>query len=60
MDILSGLLHGFSVILEPQMMELTIPFLGPERSRWQYPFGSLLRAGAQLAFGSDWSVSSAK
>jgi predicted amidohydrolase YtcJ len=43
---------------EPQMTELTIPFLGPERSRWQYPFGSLLRAGAQLAFGSDWSVSS--
>ena len=43
---------------EPQMRELTIPFLGAERSRWQYPFGSLLRAGAQLAFGSDWSVSS--
>jgi predicted amidohydrolase YtcJ len=43
---------------EPQMTELTIPFLGPKRSRWQYPFGSLLRAGAQLAFGSDWSVSS--
>jgi predicted amidohydrolase YtcJ len=43
---------------EPQMTELTIPFLGPERSTWQYPFGSLLRSGAQLAFGSDWAVSS--
>jgi len=44
---------------EPQMLELTIPFLGPERAGWQYPFGSLVRAGATLAMGSDWSVSSA-
>jgi predicted amidohydrolase YtcJ len=43
---------------EPQMTELTIPFLGPERTRWQYPFASLLATGAQLAFGSDWPVSS--
>lgn len=42
---------------EPQMDELTIPFLGERRSGWQYPFGSLLRAGAMLAAGSDWSVS---
>ncbi|MEW2295012.1 amidohydrolase [Streptomyces sp. NPDC006743] len=43
---------------EPQMDELTIPFLGAERAGWQYPFGSLLRAGAALAAGSDWPVSS--
>lgn len=43
---------------ERQMTELTIPFLGPERTAMQYPFGSLRRQGAQLAFGSDWSVSS--
>ncbi|CAM5696152.1 MULTISPECIES: amidohydrolase [Streptomyces] len=43
---------------EPQMDELTIPFLGPERAAWQYPFGALLRAGATLAAGSDWPVSS--
>lgn len=43
---------------EPQMDELTIPFLGPRRSGWQYPFGSLLAAGAALAGGSDWPVSS--
>ena len=41
------------------MDELTIPFLGPERATWQYPFKSLLRAGARLAMGSDWSVSTA-
>ncbi len=44
---------------EGQMLHLTIPFLGPERSGWQYPFGSLVRSGAALALGSDWSVSSA-
>ncbi len=42
---------------EGQMDVLTIPFLGPERTRWQYPFRSLLTAGARLAMGSDWSVS---
>jgi predicted amidohydrolase YtcJ len=44
---------------EPQMDDLTIPFLGAERAGWQYPFGDLVRAGATLAAGSDWPVSSA-
>jgi predicted amidohydrolase YtcJ len=44
---------------EPQMDELTIPFIGPERTARQYVFGDLLAAGARLAAGSDWSVSSA-
>lgn len=44
--------------LDPQMTELTLPYLGPERSAWQYPFGRLHRSGAVLAFGSDWPVSS--
>lgn len=39
--------------------ELTEPFIGPERSARMYPFRSLLRAGARLAFGSDWTVSTA-
>lgn len=43
---------------EPQMDELTIPFLGEARAAWQYPFGDLLRAGTHLAAGSDWPVSS--
>jgi predicted amidohydrolase YtcJ len=41
------------------MDELTIPYLGPDRAPLQYPFGSLHAAGAMLAFGSDWSVSTA-
>lgn len=44
---------------EPQMDELTIPFLGPERAAQQYPFASLLRSGARLAMGSDWAVTTA-
>jgi len=44
---------------EAQMDDLTIPFLGPERTGWQYPYASLRRAGAQLAMGSDWAVSTA-
>jgi len=43
---------------EPQMDEMTIPFLGAQRAAWQYPFGSLHRAGVHLAAGSDWPVSS--
>jgi predicted amidohydrolase YtcJ len=43
---------------EPEMDELTIPFLGERRAGWQYPFGDLFRAGATLAMGSDWPVSS--
>ncbi|HEY2505481.1 MAG TPA: amidohydrolase [Streptosporangiaceae bacterium] len=44
---------------EPQMDELTIPFIGAERASRQYVFGDLLRSGARLAAGSDWAVSSA-
>jgi predicted amidohydrolase YtcJ len=43
--------------LDGQMRHLTIPFLGSDRTRWQYPFRSLLASGARLAFGSDWPVS---
>ena len=42
---------------EAQMDELTIPFVGPERMGWMYPFGSLLATGATLCAGSDWPVS---
>jgi predicted amidohydrolase YtcJ len=42
---------------DPQMDALTLPFLGPERSAWQYPFGSLAATGATLCAGSDWPVS---
>lgn len=49
----------FWACVEPQMTELTLPFLGPARSSWQYPFASLAASGARLAGGSDWPVSTA-
>lgn len=39
--------------------ELTLPFLGKERTERMYPIGSVHASGAVIAFGSDWSVSSA-
>ena len=38
--------------------ELTMPKLGPERSKWLYPIKSVLDTGAVVAFGSDWFVTS--
>jgi predicted amidohydrolase YtcJ len=40
------------------MEELTIPFVGEERSGWQYSIGAVHATGARVAFGSDWPVSS--
>ena len=42
---------------DAQMTELTLPFLARDRAVLQYPFRSLHRAGARLAGGSDWTVS---
>jgi predicted amidohydrolase YtcJ len=38
--------------------DLTEPILGPERSRRLYPIGSVVRTGAVVVGGSDWSVTS--
>jgi predicted amidohydrolase YtcJ len=38
--------------------DLTIPKLGPDRSRWIYPIRSVSNSGATMAMGSDWNVSS--
>jgi predicted amidohydrolase YtcJ len=37
---------------DPQMEELTIPFVGAERAAWQYRIGELARLGTRIAFGS--------
>ena len=43
---------------DEHMVDLTLPYLPPERVAWQYPFADLLHNGARLAAGSDWPVSS--
>jgi len=40
------------------LTRLAEPALGPSRSRWLYPIGSVARTGAVVSGGSDWSVSS--
>jgi hypothetical protein len=45
-------------VRDPYIVEATLPYLGPERSRHLYPARSLLDAGALIAGGSDWDVSS--
>ena len=42
---------------DDQMLDLTLPFLGPEVGALMYPFRSLQQAGARLVGGSDWTVS---
>lgn len=37
--------------------ELTLPFVSERAAACMYPFGTLHAAGARLAFGSDWPVS---
>jgi predicted amidohydrolase YtcJ len=43
---------------ETYVDEGTLPYLGPERSKYLYPARSLKDAGALIAGGSDWGVSS--
>jgi len=43
---------------DPYIVDMTLPVLGPERSRWLYPIRSVAQSGAVIACGSDWSVSS--
>jgi len=39
--------------------ELNIPAIGEERTSWMYPIQSVIDTGGRVAFGSDWSVSTA-
>jgi predicted amidohydrolase YtcJ len=51
-------LQALWAVNDEAMTELTLPFLDQELAAWQYPFASLAAAGARLAAGSDWPVSS--
>ncbi|MGQ0796576.1 MAG: amidohydrolase, partial [Methanobacteriota archaeon] len=44
---------------DSQLVGLTFPLLGPERSRRSYLIRSIARSGGRVAFGSDWPVSTA-
>ncbi|MDQ1603089.1 MAG: hypothetical protein QOE01_934 [Actinomycetota bacterium] len=44
--------------LDAAQTEQTLPLIGDERGRLQYPMGDLLTRGGVLSMGSDWPVSS--
>ena len=56
-----GVIANFQLLWaerDPYIVSATLPYIGPERSRYLYPARSLRDAGARLAGGSDWGVSS--
>jgi predicted amidohydrolase YtcJ len=56
-----GVIANFQLLWaerDPYIVNSTLAYLGPKRSRYLYPARSLRDAGALIAGGSDWSVSS--
>lgn len=56
-----GVIANFQLLWaerDPYIAAGTLPYLGPERSKYLYPARSLMDAGALIAGGSDWDVSS--
>jgi predicted amidohydrolase YtcJ len=57
-----GVIANFQLLwatLDPTyIVKNTLPYIGPERSKYLYPARSLRDAGALIAGGSDWDVSS--
>ncbi len=56
-----GVIANFQLLWaerDSYIVSATLPYLGPERSRHLYPARSLRDAGAMIAGGSDWGVSS--
>jgi len=45
--------------LDESVVDINIPSIGEERARWMFPIKSVQDAGGMLAFGSDWSVTTA-
>jgi predicted amidohydrolase YtcJ len=56
-----GVIANFQLLwaqLDEYTEGATVKYIGPERSRYLYPARSLRDAGARIAGGSDWGVSS--
>ncbi|TJY66236.1 amidohydrolase [Arthrobacter sp. CAU 1506] len=43
---------------DQEILERKFPLIGEDRARYHFPFESLRQAGAHLAMGSDWPVTS--
>jgi predicted amidohydrolase YtcJ len=56
-----GVIANFQLLWaerDDYIVKSTLAYIGPERARYLYPARSLRDAGARIAGGSDWSVSS--
>ncbi|MCR8924439.1 amidohydrolase family protein [Dasania sp. GY-MA-18] len=56
------MIAGFSpywAYADDYVRNINPPQLGPERMGWMYPINSILKTDGRIAFGSDWSVSTA-
>jgi predicted amidohydrolase YtcJ len=56
-----GVIANFQLLWaesDPYVSKATLPYIGPERSRYLYPARSLRDSGALIVGGSDWGVSS--
>lgn len=56
-----GVIANFQALwayADSYITDLTEPVLGPARSRWLYPIRSVVKTGAVVVGGSDWSVTS--
>jgi len=56
-----GVIANFQLLWaerDSYISKATLPYIGPERSRYLYPARSLRDAGALIVGGSDWGVSS--
>jgi predicted amidohydrolase YtcJ len=56
-----GVIANFQLLWaerDDYIVKSTLPYIGPERARYLYAARSLRDAGARIAGGSDWSVSS--
>jgi predicted amidohydrolase YtcJ len=52
-------IQPYWAVNDRQMRDFRLPALGAVRAAWQFPFRSLGDAGARLAGGSDWTVTTA-
>jgi hypothetical protein len=57
LDVIANFQALWATLEDSYMTDMNFPFLGKERSEWQYPFGTVAKTGAHLVFGSDWPVS---
>jgi hypothetical protein len=53
-----NVIANFQALWHSRHTSATSAGTGPERSRWMYPIGSVVRANGPIAMGSDWNVSS--